>query len=204
VIGLALLASGCGAHAAVAASGTVFDPAGASATAAPVDTALHPEIEHPLGGVATNGGGWVAVSLLQGGVHLERPAGWTVREASLDPDHRYVRYVSPRAYSFAIYERNDSPGGSWHDLLDRYEADLAACEATAIGARIPVASWRNQGFAYTVDRKIDGPDAVLSRSREVLLRGDHRVVLVQIVTSEADLSGISDEVLQLLRHLEVL
>ena len=45
---------------------------------------------------------------------------------------------------------------------------------------------------------------VLSRSREILLRGEHRIVLVQVVTSEENLSRLSDQLVEILRRIEVL
>jgi len=42
-----------------------------------------------------------------------------------------------------------------------------------------------------------------SHSREILLRGDRKVVLVQIVTDEDSLSRVSDELVEVLKRLEV-
>jgi hypothetical protein len=110
--------------------------------------------------------------------------------------------VSPRGYSFAIYETSDAPTDSWHDILQRYEVDVAAAGAKAVGQRIAVATGANQGRAYTIERKVEAVQAK-SRSREMLLRGDRKVVLVQIVTEEEGLSRISQELLEVLNHLEV-
>jgi len=150
------------------------------------------------------GGGWVGVSVLRNGVRFTRPSRWQIRDASLEPGHSFVRYLSPDAYSFAIYERTDSPGKSWKDILEHYEADVTANGAKAIGQRVPMATATNQGRAYTIDRKIESKEPVLSRSREVLLRGEHRIVVVQIVTSEENLSRLSDQLLEILRRIEVL
>ena len=62
----------------------------------------------------------------------------------------------------------------------------------------------NQGRAYTVDRKIQSKEPVLSRSREILLRGDRDIVLVQIVVEEENLSRVAGELLEVLRRIEVL
>jgi hypothetical protein len=196
--------SGCGAP--KSASTTIFDPAGATASPAPVDIASSAGIETPfpaLDGSAAGGGRWVGVGLLHGAVRMSRPSNWTVRDASTDEGHSFVRYVSPNAYSFAVYERDDSAGESWREILEHYEADVAANGAKATGQRVPVATGANQGRAYTIDRKIDSKDPVLSRSREILLRGAHHVVLVQIVTSEETLARIAGELLEVYRHLEV-
>jgi hypothetical protein len=137
-------------------------------------------------------------------VRFSRPSRWTIRDASVEPDHSYIRYVSPDAYSFAIYERSDSPGKSWPAILEHYEADLTANGAKALGQHVPVATATNQGIAYTIDRKIESKDPILSRSREFLLRGKHRIVVVQVVTQEETLARISGELLEIFRRLEVL
>lgn len=204
------LAAPCACGGAAAASGgpttTVFDPGG-TATAAPVDVRTSPDLEQKfpaLDGPVTEGGQWVGVSILRGGVRLSHPPRWTIRDASLEAGRSFVRYVSPNAYSFAIYERSDAPGKSWSDILAHYEADVTGSGAKAIGQRVPTATSTNQGRAYTIDRKIESKTPTLSRSREILLRGDHRVVLVQIVTTEENLSRISGELLEILEHVEVL
>jgi len=206
-VALAIPCVGCGG--AAAASGgptTVFDPGG-TATAAPVDVRTSPDLEQrfpALDGAVTDGGPWVGVSILRGGVRFSHPPRWTIRDASLEPGRSFVRYVSPNAYSFAIYERSDPPGKSWNDVLAHYEADVTASGAKAIGQRVPTATTTNQGRAYTIDRKIESKTPILSRSREILLRGEHRIVLLQIVTSEESLSRISGELLEILEHVEVL
>jgi hypothetical protein len=195
----------CGGGASTPAT-NVFDPSGGGPSA-PVDVTTNPDIERPyppLDEATGGGGGWVGVSVLRGGVRFTRPSRWQIRDASLEPGHSYVRYLSPDAYSFAIYERTDSPGKSWKDILEHYEADVAANGAKAVGLRVPMATGSNQGRAYTIDRKIESKVPVLSRSREILLRGEHRVVLVQIVTSEENLSRLSDQLLEILRRVEVL
>jgi hypothetical protein len=206
-LGIAWLASavacGGGAAAAAAPPGTVFDP-GAVANA-PVDVATNANVERPYPPLdePSATGGWIGVSVLGGGVRFSRPARWRLRDASVEAGQSFVRYLSPDAYSFAIYERTDSPGKPWKDILEHYEADVAANGAKALGGRIPIATATNQGRAYTIDRKIESKDPVLSRSREILVRGAHRVVLVQIVTSEESLARLSD-LLEIIRRIEVL
>jgi hypothetical protein len=184
---------------------TVFDTSGGGA--APVDVTTNPDIERPyppLDETTATGGGWVGVSVLRSGVRFTRPSRWQIRDASLEPGHSFIRYLSPDAFSFAIYERTDSPGKSWKDIEEHYEADVTGNGAKAIGQRVPVATLSNQGRAYTIDRKIESKEPVLSRSREILLRGEHRIVLVQIVTSEENLSRLSEQLLEILRRIEVL
>lgn len=183
---------------------TVFDPTGVGA--APVDITANPEVERPyppLDGASAGEDHWIGVSVLGNSIRFSRPSRWTIRDASLEPEHAYVRYVSPDAYSFAIYQRGDDTGRSWPDIYARYEADVAGNGAKAIGQRVPVATEINQGRAYTIDRKITSKTPILSRSREILIRGDHQVVLVQIVTTEENLSRISADVLEILRRMEV-
>ena len=144
----------------------------------------------------------MGVSVLNDAVRFSRPARWTIRDASDEPGHRFIRYVSPHAYSFAIYETSDAPTDSWHDILERYEVDVVAAGAKAVGRRIAVATNTNQGRAYTVERKVEAMQA-RSRSREIVLRGDLHVVLVQVVTEEDGLSRIGAEVLEVLKRLEV-
>jgi hypothetical protein len=208
-IAVALAAAACGGGPATpppAAPTTVFDPSGATAAPAPIDITTNPEVEQPyppLDGTAAGGARWTGVSVLHGAVRFTRPPGWSIRDASVELGHGFVRYVSRDAYSFAIYERDESAGASWKDIEEHYEADVTGNGAKAIGLRIPMATGTNQGRAYTVDRKIESKDPVLSRSREILLRGEHHVVLVQVVSTEENLSRIAGELLEVFLHLEV-
>jgi hypothetical protein len=148
---------------------------------------------------------YTGVTIVRGGVHLSRPKTWMIREASNDPGRAYIQYVSPRAYSFAVYERPDSPSELWHDVLARYEKDLKATGAKATGARVPIATAIGQGRAYTLERPVKAAKRpFMSRSREIVLRGDGRIVLVQIVHENEDLAPLDDELLRVLATLEVL
>lgn len=202
--------AGCGSPDPAATRKTVFDP-GAMAAAAPVD--VSPEsapLEQPYPpfdreGVAGQAK-WVGVSVLHGGVRFSRPSRWIVRDAAVDPGRSYIAYVSPTgAYAFGIYERSDAPTDLWKDIERRYENDVASAGAKLLGQRIPVATDTNQGRAYTVSRKVEsGKASLTSRSREVLLRSDHRVVLVQIVAQDDAAGRLGAELLEVLRHIEVL
>jgi hypothetical protein len=197
-----LVATGCGGG---SANRTVFDPTGG---VAPVDVTSNADLEHPYPPLDSpdvpGGKGWIGVSVLRDSVRFARPRQWSIRDASLEPRHSFVRYVSPKAYSFAIYERTDGSGEAWRDILQRYEGDVAASGAKIIGEHIATATPANQARAYTIERRIDAKPPVVSRSRELLVRGERRVVLLQVVTDEESLSRISGEVLDLLSHLEVL
>src|SRR5580692_1335994 len=45
---------------------------------------------------------YAGVAILGGTVHLSRPANWKIRRASLTAGRRYIEYVSPNEYLFAI------------------------------------------------------------------------------------------------------
>jgi hypothetical protein len=198
----ALVPSACGGAEAPPAR-TVFDPTVQGTNIVAVGS-MALERPLPILDVAASGASepLVGVSILNDGVRFARPARWMIRDASDEAGHRFIRYVSPHAYSFAIYETNDSPTDSWHDILERYEVDVAAAGAKAVGRRIAMATNANQGRAYTIERKVEAMQA-RSRSREFVLRGDRRVVLVQVVTEEDGLSRIGGEVLEVLKRLEV-
>ena len=148
---------------------------------------------------------YVGVSLLGGTVHLSRPAGWRIRRASLTPARRYVEYVSPNEYVFAVYERIDAPQDPWRDVLGRYEEDVKTKGATLLGQRIPVATWNAQGREYVVRRTVKGQRGDFANvSREVLLRGEHRVELVSIVHQGESIAPIGGELLRVMETLELL
>ncbi len=191
------------------ANSTVFDPtATGPAPSTPVDVVMaNNVIEKPfasLDGACLGGQSCIGVSVLAGAVHFARPTRWSIRDAGVEQGHSFIRYVSPNAYSFALYERTDSSDKAWKDILEHYELDVTDNGAKALGERVPMATATNQGRAYTIDRKIESKDPVLSRSREILLRGEHHIVLVQIVTQEESLARISNELLEILRRVEVL
>jgi hypothetical protein len=204
---LVFAASACGGAAGPPARQTVFDPTAAAVNSSPVEVGSagsiaqleipYPALDRPEG---PGGAGWVGVSVLRAGVRLSRPSHWMIRDASVDPGHAYIEYVSPNAYSFAVYERSDAPTDLWRDIQQRYESDVATAGAKVVGRHIPMATGSNQGRAYTIERKTPLP----SRSREWILRSEHRVVLVQVVTQDQDLSRIGAELLDVLSHLEVL
>jgi hypothetical protein len=148
---------------------------------------------------------YVGVSVLGGTVRLSRPTGWRIRRASLSPERRYIEYVSPEEFVFAIYERLDSPADPWLDVLGRYEEDAKAKGAELLGARIPVATWNTQGREYVVRRTVRGQRApYASMSREILLRSDHRVDLVELVHQGETPTLITPELLRVMETIEVL
>jgi hypothetical protein len=148
---------------------------------------------------------YIGVTVLRGGVHLSRPKGWMLREAGNEPGQSFIQYISPRAYSFGLYERPDAPTELWRDVLNRYEDDVASVGAKIVGRRVPIATWRGQGRAYTVERNVEAAKRPLvSHSREIVLRGEHRILVVQIVHEGEDLSAIDQELMRVINTLEVL
>jgi len=144
------------------------------------------------------------VSVLDGAVRFSRPRNWRIRSASRRPDEPFIHYVSPQAYSFAIYQRRDPPGDSWKEVLHRYEADVTATGAKIIGQRVPMATYWGQGRAYTIGREVPATKAPFeSHSREMLIRSKQHIVLVQIVYQEANLAAVDQELLRALETMEV-
>jgi hypothetical protein len=148
---------------------------------------------------------YVGVTVLRRGIHLSKPRNWILRDASNQPGQAYVGYISPNAYSFAIYERPEAPSNSWLEIMKRYEDDTQSLGAKIDGKRVPIATGVGQGRAYSVNRSVEAAKSPLvSRSREYLVRGAGRVVLVQIVYEGEDLSLVNPELLRVIDTLEVL
>lgn len=159
---------------------------------------------------------YMGVQVLEGMVRLSRPTNWVMRNASLEPEKRYIEYVSPNEILFTIYERLESPLDPWNVLQSRYEADLKAEGGTIIlgegpagkdasSKAVPVATWNAQGREYVVQRGVPAPKApFINLAREIVLRGKHRVLLVQIVHQGKGPAHITDEVLPVLQSLQVL
>jgi len=148
---------------------------------------------------------YVGVTVLRRGIHLSKPKNWLLRDASNQPGQAYVGYISPNAYSFAIYERPEYVGDPWRDMLKRYEDDTQALGAKITGKRVPVGVGLGQGRAYSVERSVEAAKRpLISHSREYLVRGQSRVVVVQVVYEGDDLSQVNPELLRVIDTLEVL
>jgi hypothetical protein len=140
---------------------------------------------------------FVGVSVLQDQVYFSRPSNWRIRNASNRPGEPYIHYVSPNAYSFAIYQRRDPPDDTWQQILDRYTADVDAKKASITGRLIPMATANGQGRAFTVERQVEAAKRPFeSKSREIVLRSGNMVALVQIVHQEQNLEAVDDELLR--------
>jgi hypothetical protein len=151
----------------------------------------HPSLDQPAHGDRP---AYMGVDVLGQTVRFARPKGWTIRRASLTPERRYIEYVSPSQYVFAIYERTDSPSESWGTVLGRYEADAKEVGAELVTKRVPVAAAYASGREYVVHRKVRGAKGpYLSTSREMIFRNEHRIVLVSLVHQGDTPALVADE-----------
>ncbi|HET7538599.1 MAG TPA: hypothetical protein VFK05_01960 [Polyangiaceae bacterium] len=202
---LALSVAACGGGSASASKNrTFYDWAVATAggEAAQAFEQRYPPLD--LGAAAPNPE-YLGYTVLLGGVHLSRPKTWMLRDGNNVPGQAFVRYVSPKAYSFALYERPESPSELWRDVMKRFEDDARASGAKIVGKRVPMSTALGQGRAYSVERSVDAPKRpLMSRSRELLIRGEHRVILAQIVYEGDGLESLDDELLRVISTLEIL
>ena len=148
---------------------------------------------------------YTGVALFGGTVHLSRPSNWKIRRASVAEGRRFVEYVSPNEYLFAVYERADvSSGDSWNDLVDQYTKDVKAKGGELVGENVPVATYSAQGREFIVKRTVIGQRApYIHLSSEVMLRGHHRVAFVQIVHQGESLAPIGGELLRVMETLDL-
>ncbi len=147
---------------------------------------------------------YIGVCVVGGYVCISRPRNWVIRAANNQPGSRFIEYVSPNEYIFAIYERRDPPDELWRDVLDRYEEDAKKAGAELLGSRIPVATWNAQGRAYVVKRPVAAAkQPFINMSRELLLRNESRVVLIQIVHQGSSIAPVSDELYRTVQTLRV-
>jgi hypothetical protein len=147
---------------------------------------------------------YMGVSVLGDAVHISRPRDWVIRAGSVEPEHRYIEYVSPNEYMVAVYELAESPLDVWLEVMGRYEDQAKKSGADLLGKRIPMATSNAQGRGYFVRRPVaaaKGP--LLNYSNEYLLRGEHRIVLLQIVHHEETLAPMDAELRRVVETLEV-
>jgi hypothetical protein len=142
------------------------------------------------------------VSVLNGHVHVSRPTEWILRKASNEPGQRYVQYVSPKEYVFAVYEWPDHPDAPWREVIARYEDNAKASRAELLEQRIPMATWNTQARAYVVRRRVAGAKSpYVNTSVELLARSDRRIVLVQIVHQGETVAELTGELLRVVDTL---
>jgi hypothetical protein len=147
---------------------------------------------------------YIGVSVLGDAIHISRPRDWVIRAGSVQPEHRYIEYVSPNEYIVAVYELVDSPRDAWLEVMGRYEDQAKKAGAELLGKRIPMATINAQGRGYFVRRAVaaaKGP--LVNYSNEYLLRGEHRIVLLQIVHHEETLVPLDAELRRVVETLEV-
>jgi hypothetical protein len=148
---------------------------------------------------------YIGVQVLKGAVRLSRPRDWIIRSASLEPERRFIEYVSPRQIAFAVYERIESPLDPWREIMQRYEEDVQKEGGTLLGKAVPAATWNAQARAYDVQRAVPAPKApFLNRCREYLVRSEHRLLLVQIVYQGETIEPFTEELLRVIDTLQVL
>lgn len=147
---------------------------------------------------------FVGVAILHRSVHLSRPSNWIVRNASNHPDEPFIHYISPNAYSFAVYRRRDPAEDSWAKILERFGEDVATKEAVIVGEPVPMAVGRGQGRVLSVRREVPSARHPYSgKSRELLVRDGDEVILVQIVYDSDDLSDVDMELLRAIGTLQL-
>ena len=147
---------------------------------------------------------YTGVSVIGGHVNISRPRDWVIRAGSVQGEHRWIEYVSPNEYMVAIYELVESPLDVWREVMGRYEETAKKSGAELLGQRVPMATANAQGRGYFVRRPVaaaKGP--LLNYSNEYLLRGDHRIVLLQIVHHDANLAPMDAELRRVVETLEV-
>jgi hypothetical protein len=144
------------------------------------------------------------VSVLNGRVHVSRPTEWLLRKASNEPGKRYVQYVSPKEYVFAVYEWPDHADAPWREVIARYEKAAKDSHAELVESRVPMATYNAQARAYVVRRRVPAAkEPYVNTSLELLARSDNRVVLVQIVHQGESLAPLSDDLLRVIDTLIV-
>ena len=147
---------------------------------------------------------YVGVGVLGDVVHLSRPRDWVIRAGSVEPEHRYIEYVSPNEYMVAIYETVESPDETWREVMNRYEDQAKKAGVNLLGQRVPVATDNAQGRGYLVQRPVAAAKAPLVNfANEYLLRSDHRIVLLQIVHHGESLSPVDTELRRVVETLRV-
>jgi hypothetical protein len=144
------------------------------------------------------------VSILASHVHVSKPTDWILRSAGNEPGKRFVQYLSPKEYLFAVYEWPDHGDAPWREVLGRYEEAVKASKAEIVEWRIPMATYNTQVRAYRVRRKVPAAKAPLvNMSFELLARSERRIVLVQVVHQGDDVVPLADDLLRVVETLRV-
>lgn len=145
----------------------------------------------------------VGVAIFEGDVRMSRPVDWYMRTADYTPESRMISYQSPRQFVFSIFERVDPPEETWAETLERYEESVQARGSQILAGRIPVATANTQGRSYLIKTLIDAkPEPFSNFAHEIVIRGDGRIMLVQIVHGE-DVDSSIDEMVDAMRSIRV-
>jgi hypothetical protein len=142
----------------------------------------------------------VGVGIFNGDVRFGRPIDWYIRGADYTHEKRYISYQSPRQFLFSFYERLDSPEETWTDVLRRYEADVRAQGSEFLAARMPIATANTQGREYIIKTRVAGKPDYMGFSNEILIRSEHRIMMVQIAHGE-NFDAAQDEIVAALRSI---
>ena len=144
------------------------------------------------------------VEVLNGKLRISRPVDWVIRSASNRPGSRFVQYLSPREYVVGVYERQELSNALWSDVIARYEKSLQDNKAEIVHQGVPIATWNGQGREYLVRRRVPGAKgSYLNISREFLVRGEHRILLVQIVHPPSGIELVTGELERVMTTLEL-
>jgi hypothetical protein len=144
----------------------------------------------------------VGVGVLEGDLRFSRPIDWYVRDADYSGGQRFISYQSPRQFLFTIYERVDHPEDTWPDVMKRYEKDCAEQGAEILARRMPVSTSNAQARSYIIKTRVPAKPAYHSYAHEILIRSDHRLLLVQVVHGE-NIESVADEMASALRSMLV-
>ena len=144
----------------------------------------------------------VGVGVLLGDVRFGRPIDWVIRSADYTPQHRFISYQSPRQFLFSIFERVDHPDDTWTDVLRRYEADVDEQGSQILSSRAPFATANTQARSYVLKTRVPSRPEYQNYAHEVLIRSDHRLLLVQIVHGE-NVESTEDEMVAAIKSLIV-
>jgi hypothetical protein len=143
----------------------------------------------------------VGVGVFQGDVRLGRPIDWYVRAADYTPQQRYISYQSPRQFLFSIYERVDPVEDTWTDVERRFERDVTAEGSQILAGRMPIATANTQGRVYLLKTKVSAKPDYQNYAREVIIRGNHRLMLIQVIHSTESTEAIEDEITAVLKSI---
>lgn len=144
------------------------------------------------------------VKVLRGIARFCRPSDWVIRRFSLEPERRFIEYVSPRQVVFSVYERLESPRDAWATVMDRYRSEASEEGAHFLSEGVPVAAGIAQARGYDVLRKIPaGKVPFVAHSREYLVHGDQRMFLIQMVRPRPEFGLSQEELVGVIQSLRV-